>query len=301
MVQREHYDVIFMDHMMPEMDGVETTEKIRALEGEYYQKLPIIALTANAIMGMKEMFLAHSFNDYLSKPIEIPKLDDILTAWIPKEKQIKRTEKTQEKPGEEPPLIPADFTVEGLNIQTGKARYQEKMYLEVLRSYCVHSPALMEKIKAAQKENFAGEALKEYTITVHGLKGASFGICADEVAKLAEALERAAKENNIGFITANTDPFIKTLEKLVKRLEELLDIIARQAKAKTVFPRPDPALLKELAEACAHFRANAMEETLGKLEMYQYENGSDLITWLREQADNLEYEAITERLSKECE
>jgi CheY-like chemotaxis protein len=76
--------------MMPDMDGIETTEKIREWEETVKRKpIPIIALTANAISGMKEMFLENGFNDYLSKPIEIAKLHDLISRWIPPEKRVK--------------------------------------------------------------------------------------------------------------------------------------------------------------------------------------------------------------------
>ena len=86
------YDIVFMDHMMPEMDGIETTKRIREWENKQPdtdKQLPIIALTANAVSGMREMFLLHGFNDFISKPIEISKLDRILEKWIPKDKQLK--------------------------------------------------------------------------------------------------------------------------------------------------------------------------------------------------------------------
>ena len=88
-VQAEEYDLVFMDHMMPGMDGIEATAIIRGLEDERFQKLPIVALTANAISGMKEMYLKNGFNDYLSKPIDVQKLNALLEKWIPKEKQQK--------------------------------------------------------------------------------------------------------------------------------------------------------------------------------------------------------------------
>ena len=88
-VQAEEYDLVFMDHMMPGMDGIEATATIRSLEGEHFQTLPIVALTANAIVGMEEMYLQHGFNDYLSKPIDIQKLNSILEKWIPAKKQNK--------------------------------------------------------------------------------------------------------------------------------------------------------------------------------------------------------------------
>jgi len=91
-VQTEEYDLVFMDHMMPGMDGVEATAVIRSLKDKRFQKLPIVALTANAIAGAKEMFLENGFNDYLSKPIDKQRLCVILEKWIPAEKQKKSNE-----------------------------------------------------------------------------------------------------------------------------------------------------------------------------------------------------------------
>jgi CheY-like chemotaxis protein/nitrogen-specific signal transduction histidine kinase len=88
LVRKHHYDLVFLDHMMPGMDGIETAAAIRALKEERFLSLPLIALTANAVFGMREMFLESGFDDYLAKPIEMTKLDEILTRWIPAEKQI---------------------------------------------------------------------------------------------------------------------------------------------------------------------------------------------------------------------
>ena len=83
MVQDKKYDLIFMDHMMPDMDGVETTHVIRGLEGEYYQNVPIIALTANALSGVKEMFIEEGMNDFVAKPINIKELSEKILNWLP--------------------------------------------------------------------------------------------------------------------------------------------------------------------------------------------------------------------------
>jgi signal transduction histidine kinase/FixJ family two-component response regulator len=286
MVQREHYDIIFMDHMMPEMDGIEATRAIRALEGDYYRQVPIIALTANALIGMKEMFLSNGFNDYLSKPIEISKLDALLATWIPAEKQIKEFDK------EEKDSFSDSLFVEGVNIQAGNARYRKKGYLDVLRSYCIHTPALLEKLRHYKNE-------EEYTITVHGLKGSSAGICADEVTKQADALERAARKKDLRFIELNNAFFIRDVEKLLKRLKEFLEAVTEDKDEKPLASEPDPVLLRELAEACKRYKANIMEEVLEKLEMYRYESGGGLVQWLREQMDNLEYNVIQKRLEAE--
>jgi CheY-like chemotaxis protein len=88
LLENEQYDIVFMDHMMPEMDGIEATKKIRELPVPYAMSIPIVALTANAISGMRELFLDNGFDDYLAKPIEIPKLNEIMDRWTPKEKRL---------------------------------------------------------------------------------------------------------------------------------------------------------------------------------------------------------------------
>jgi signal transduction histidine kinase/CheY-like chemotaxis protein len=296
MVQREHYDVVFMDHMMPEMDGVEAVRRIRALESDYYRHIPIVALTANAIIGMKDMFLSNGFNDYLSKPIDISKLDDILAAWIPHEKQVQKINSGETKMDQN--TFPDD--IPGINMQEVKKRYQEKTYLDILRAYCVHTPALLEKMRHAKSENFCEEVMEEYVITVHGIKGSTFGICAEAMGKQAESLEHAARKRDRQYIDLNNDPLIKAVEELIEELQEFL-AAAQPKSVKPCSPRPDIALLRDIAEACKHYKVNAMEEMMGKLEAYQYESGGDLVQWLREQVDNLEYDVIQERLAAELE
>jgi CheY-like chemotaxis protein len=90
MVKKNSYDIIFMDHMMPEMDGIETTRRIREL-GDAYKKIPIIALTANVINGAEAMFLENQFNDFLAKPVEFSSLNLCLRTWLPKEKIREKT------------------------------------------------------------------------------------------------------------------------------------------------------------------------------------------------------------------
>jgi len=88
-IKQTKYDIVFMDHMMPELDGIETTRIIRKMPGEYFANLPIIALTANAVSGTRNMFLQNGMNDLLTKPIELPKLNEILDKWLPSNKKSK--------------------------------------------------------------------------------------------------------------------------------------------------------------------------------------------------------------------
>ena len=92
-IKSNHYDMVFMDHLMPGMDGVETTEQIRRLgvENEYFAQVPIVVLTANAVTGMRDFFLENGFTDFMSKPVDTIRLNSVLEKWIPKEKQLKLT------------------------------------------------------------------------------------------------------------------------------------------------------------------------------------------------------------------
>jgi CheY-like chemotaxis protein len=90
MVEEKAYDIVFMDHMMPGMDGIEAAAAIRALNRAYVLYMPIVALTANAVLGMREMFLDQGFDDYLSKPIDIGRLDEIVVRWIPLSKRRRK-------------------------------------------------------------------------------------------------------------------------------------------------------------------------------------------------------------------
>lgn len=294
-VRQECYDLVFMDHMMPDMDGIESTRHIRALEGDYFRQLPIIALTANAITGMKEMFLENGFNDYLSKPIEIQKLDAIMDRWIPQEKQQSRGNDEQETNTR---VFPEDIEIEieGIDIEAGKKQYSEKIYLEILRSYCVHTPALLARLRELAESTLSVETIGEYTILVHGLKGSSWGICANDVAKQAEALENAARARDLEYIEASTGLFFEALEGLLANIKALLEKIAEQAGCKPVLQSPDLALIEELLKACKQYRTSYMMAVLEKLESSDYESGGDLVKWLRKQMDNLEYDRIQERL-----
>jgi hypothetical protein len=191
--------------------------------------------------------------------------------------------------------------IQGINMQEGKNRYQEKAYMDILRAYCVHTPALLEKMRSAKNENFREEVMDEYVVTVHGVKGSTYGLCAEAMGKQAEALEHAARRRDRQYIDLNHDPFIKAVEELLEKLKEFLAVTTEQKSAKPRSPKPDTALLRDIAEACKHYKVNAMEEMLAKLEAYQYESGGDLVQWLREQVDNLEYDVIQERLTAELE
>jgi signal transduction histidine kinase/CheY-like chemotaxis protein len=294
------YDVILMDHMMPGMDGIEAVRIIRnEIDSEYAKNVPIIALTANAIAGNEEMFLSNGFNAYISKPIDIMQLDVALNTWI-RDKQSKETlmqaemDKAALDAAQEGPDMLDGVELDGIDISQGKERYNgAQAYLGVLRSYHLHTPALLEKLRG-----FTREKLSEYTITVHGLKGSSYGICADEIGRMAAELETAARAGDCERVLAANGALIEAVELLLFDLGELLKKTEAAKEKKPKLPRPDPVLLAQLLDVTKRYKANLMEKILGDLEANEYESGGELVTWLREQMDNLEYDAIINRLEK---
>ncbi|MDR2500533.1 MAG: response regulator [Treponema sp.] len=293
MVQRRQYDLVFMDHMMPVMDGIESVRHIRGLRGPYYQGLPIIAFTANAIMGMRELFLAQGFNDYLSKPIDTANLEALLNAWLPAGKLLPQS---REDRGEDAAGLLDGLSLEGVDLAMGRARYREKPYLEVLRSYAVQTPALLEKLRGLTAGPLSEETIGDYSILIHGIKGAAYGICANDAAKQAEALEHAARRGDRRYIEANKSRFFDGMETLARGIRSLLDTISAQVPDKPPADAPDPEILRRLLEAGRQYKTSSMESALLELESYAYASGGDLVSWLRRQMDTLEYGAICKRL-----
>jgi CheY-like chemotaxis protein len=290
------YDLIFMDHMMPGMDGIEAAQIIRKIDTEYAKTVPIIALTANALAGNEEMFIASGFNGFLAKPIDIFKLDGALNQWV----RDKQTEETLWKAEREKTADAGDSSggpletarLEGMDFEAGLKRYgSEAIYTKVLQSYITHSPALLDKLRSLTRET-----LPDYAITVHGLKGASYGVCANETGKGAEELEQAAKAGEYEKVFSKNAAFIAKTEALLGGLRKLLEGPAEKGEEKQRVSAPDRALLEKLLDASRRFKPVIMEEAMTELEGCEYESGGELIPWLREQLDNLEYDAIKEKL-----
>ncbi|MDR1377282.1 MAG: response regulator [Synergistaceae bacterium] len=296
------YDMIFMDHMMPEMDGIEATRIIRNEIGtEYAKTVPIVALTANALAGNEEMFLASGFNAYISKPVDIMRLDTILNRWV-RDKQREDMWKHEEHPKKDIAATENEsvfldrlrgLKVDGIDFEAGVTYYgREDSYLQILRSYLKHTPDLVENLRDVSETT-----LPEYAITVHGLKGSSYGIRADELGKRAEALELAAKAGDFETVSANNDAFIEEAYRLLSDLGTLLkDNMQEKNTKKPFISSPNKTLLENMLKASKQYDLTVMEAVLSQLEQYEYETNADLIPWLREQLDNLEYDAIRSKL-----
>ena len=179
---------MLMDHMMPEMDGIEATEKIRELCPDY-KDIPIIALTANAVGSAKEMFMKAGMNDFIAKPIEVRVLISKMKQWLPKEKlkRISVNEKDASQPQEKenPPLLDPNL----VDLDTASAIKlvgSEKIFLKILKEYYKLIPSKEASIQA----HFDAEDWDSYTVEVHALKSSSKQIGAMQLSDMAAALEK---------------------------------------------------------------------------------------------------------------
>jgi CheY-like chemotaxis protein/HPt (histidine-containing phosphotransfer) domain-containing protein len=210
-VKEVRYDLVFMDHMMPEMDGIEATKIIRELGND---NLPIIALTANAVSGVKEMFLANGFNDFLSKPIDTVKLNSILAKWIPKGKQKKLND--EEKVVDE--IV--DLKIEGVNVKKGikMAGGTLELYMRILATFHKDGIQKIEEIRASlETGNYP-----LYTTYAHALKSASANIGAFSLSDFAKDLEAAGRRADSAFVELNNVKFLANLETILGDIGRVL-------------------------------------------------------------------------------
>jgi len=299
MIREENprYDIVFMDHMMRGMDGIETVRIIREEIGTSYARdVPIIALTANAIIGNEKMFLKNGFQEFVSKPIDITRLDFVLRQWIGNKNISEIDDQNDEPDGNKRNLkyektLLEGITLEGIDIERGLRLFSgdEEVYIKVLRSYSVNTRPLLDNIKKLLDNG----NLAEYAVTVHGIKGSSFGIGADLAGQYAQRLERMAKTGENDGMLSENGSFINYIEKLLDSINSAIDII-KTKKIKPQASSPDPALLAELKSACIEYDVGKIEKIMAGLESFEYVKDARLITWLKEKVDEMSFKEIAE-------
>jgi HPt (histidine-containing phosphotransfer) domain-containing protein len=294
------------------MDGIEAARIIRNELGSLYaRELVIVALTANAVAGNRDIFLENGFTDFISKPIDIYQLDVVLNRWI-RDKQSGETLREAEKRNVKRREAGGGFKdgqldaegewllehpLEGIDFATALMLYGNNgaAYLPVLRSFVTHTPLLLKKMDIHLETSS-----RDYAIEAHGLKGTCNAIGAGGTAALARELELAAKEGNIDLVRRKHGALRWETLALTGRLTALLEEwdAGQAEEEKERRAEPERAILIRLLAAAGEFNSNAAEEILGELERYRYERGEEFIAWLREQAENFDYEAMRKRLEE---
>jgi len=272
--ENKNYDLIFMDHMMPEMDGVEATAEIRKLEmkneklGKSGKKIPIIALTANAVVGMREMFIEKGFNDFLSKPVDVFKLDEILNRWIEKEKITNNKEQIANNREQITNNKEQTLVIPGVNVQKGLAMTggKEAGYLIVLSMFCKDVEKRLLLLKTVPQEG----DLQAFIISVHALKSSCASIGAADVSALAAELEAAGKKGDLALIEKRLPVFTGQLAELTGNIRTVMESYAAHNAVKPSESSKSKSavfvsLLRELAAALKSKNANDIDRLLEEL------------------------------------
>lgn len=256
------YDVVFMDHMMPEMDGIETFHRIRQKQGNYFKKIPVVAVTANAVGGMHQVFLDEGFQDFIAKPIEVSVLERVLRRILPQEKLLPVKE-AEEKPAREAEVKPAGEEKVTSEAETEQPQVKQEAvqrktdlpadtfdeakgivycgnlenYIEILRLISDKGQEDYDKISHA----YELKTWKDYAIFVHALKSTMRSVGVEKLSDMAKELELAGKHGNEEYILGNHDAM----------MVEYMRVLGLLEKSATVYPeksQEDVTDLEELEE-----------------------------------------------------
>lgn len=265
MISAYHYDIVLMDHMMPELDGVETTHIIRRFHTEY-NDVPIIALTANAVDGVKDMFLKEGMNDFIAKPIEHKVMVSKIKQWLP----IEKIQKTDTIPNA---VNKTDFAtkivVGDLDIVSAvKMLGSEKLFWSVLKDYYRVIDKKSRLIKELmEKEDWAG-----YTIEVHALKSASKQIGAISLAEKAATMEKAGNMRDVAQIRRLTGVMLKQYREYLTVLEPFVSEKQEgDARKQEISREILTGFFSDMRDALENLDMDHMEEVIESMNQYHYD------------------------------
>lgn len=235
-ISEKHFDVIFLDHMMPEMDGIETLERAKILADSKCKDTPIIALTANAISGVREMFLSKGFTDYISKPVSGKDLEQALQKYLPPEKILAVEEnQTEEKISDENKIVEEKISYENKSVEEKISAENidvalgmsycgdmEEMYREFVKMFCDRKAEVTENLN----DCFKNENWKDYTTKIHALKSSALSVGGKILSDQAKELEMAGHaylegdEGKLNYIRENHEKAMKLYDDFVDEAKE---------------------------------------------------------------------------------
>ena len=291
------YDIIFLDHMMPIKDGIETLHELRAMENGLNKKTPVICLTANAVSGARDYYLSEGFDDYLSKPIDYAKLEDIMIEHLPDdalmpEGSIFAYELTKPKQNDEPEhQIPDALAAIGeIDIKEGiKNSGSVEDYMALLKIFYNDLDRNIQELD----DLYENDRLKEYTVSVHAMKSSSWIIGAFALGEEARMLEDAGKKKDMVYIRSHHDGYIKNL----RIFRDLVTPVFVSEEDEAEKPTADSAFIKwkydEIRDACEINDCDVLDEVFEELDKYSIEGeDAEKIEKLKRFYDKFDYDSM---------
>ena len=249
------YDIIFMDHMMPEMDGIEATKILR---GAGYT-LPIIALTANTLIGQKQMFLQNGFDGFISKPIDSRELDILLNEYIRNRKPPETVEAARKEQQKQKAATEGTRNADPYN-------QADNEHSELKRNFVRDAKKAVNVLEnmTAKIDSLDDTEMGLYVITVHGIKSALANIGEKELSGIALKLEKAGRERESAVISNMTPQLLDALKSLIKKLSPApKDSNTDKTDDDMAFLR---SKLNDIKKACDEFDSSAADAAMNELQ-----------------------------------
>lgn len=237
LIRQHSYQLLLIDHMMPEMDGIEMLQHVKTMDGGIYKDIPAVAITANALSGAKQTYLDAGFCGYLSKPIDPKRFEQIIKDNLPQEYVTECEDgngdtatEGQETDGTSDPKQAEEWSIPGIDIAKALSYIggSRELYISLLQTYLDGSEERIRKLEECKNK----EDIFNYDITIHGLKGISASIGADSMAVAAAGLEEACKDPQTAmtYIQMNHDQAVSRYRELLEQIKKWLANIETDGK-----------------------------------------------------------------------
>jgi len=288
--RQRQYHIIYMDHMMPEMDGIEATQALRTHEEiRWANDVPIIALTANAIAGMREVFLSSGMDAFIAKPVMLHEIEASLRQFLPRAIVHETVRVSVERE-----LAPVGIEpIEGIDIKQGLLYCGGKLtgYIEVLRTFTASAQRQMDKMRSSIDEG----DIARVALEAHALKSASAGIGATALSELAKAMEFAGKQNDVAYVRENFDTLLGEYATIVNRIRTSLSLGSDESETETE-DKPSVSteqiidVLQRVIAAAEDYDLEVSEAALGELDAFALEGDvSDAIASIKDAIQMFSY------------
>lgn len=303
--RNKKYDIIFLDHMMPKKDGIETLHELKSQVDNPNLNTPFVCLTANAISGAKEQYISEGFDDYLTKPIDSSKLEDMIIRYLPKDKICMDIK--EEVPDSIDVDLPYDNPESGYSLALKALKECEYIDVDTGINNSGDADSYMSLVKifydtlSDKTDELTGflenDDIKNYTIKVHALKSSLKIIGATEVGELAQELENAGKADDRNYIDEHNESFIGKCMRIKDALKDIFDADVDDSDKVLADYSLMSRIYADIKTAADEMDCDRLEEILADMESYAIpEAEAERFLKIRKCIDNFDYEGVLSAL-----
>ena len=292
MTRNKKYDIIFLDHRMPEKDGIETLHELKEMADNPNLKTPVVCLTANALTGARQEYIEAGFDDYLPKPIDPEKFEEMILHYLPSV-LVQKIMVEEEDENDKVSCIP-DFVhnIKEINFENGRSHFpSDEMYLDVMKTYAENAPEYIEQIETM----WGAHDIRNLTIKVHALKSTSRSIGALEIGELAQKLETAGHKEDMAALEGGLFDLVEMVRTLVEKLEPLKEAVPDDSELPPISEEELGTLYSQLKEHLDAFDFDSAEKVVTRISGHRVPEGEkERCSKLKKALDDFDFEAMIE-------